>query len=77
MILDKLLKQVEKLGKLLGKVINYIVLGVIYWIFVAVTAVLGKAAGKKFLHMKSGQKSFWVDEKIEKETKKERYHRMI
>lgn len=52
------------LGELLGKIISPLVLGVIFFLIITPTAIIGRALGRDELKLKrKSQNSYWIDRK--------------
>lgn len=56
-------------------IVNFVLLFIVYFVGVGITAVFAKAAGKKFLNLKSkkSKQSYWVHKKIGNEPEEEHY----
>jgi hypothetical protein len=73
--LRKLLAPFEFIGKKVAIGVNYVLLTLIYITAVALTWLVAKIFGKKFLHLKTepGKQSYWLDRKKEDYASKESY----
>lgn len=69
--------KLEWLGKRVQKIVNFILLFLVYFTAVALTSIFSKIAGKKFLDLNPNSgRSFWINEEtITKQ--KEEYQRMF
>jgi len=75
-MLEKLLGFVESIAKIIGRILNFIVLAIIFWIPVGITSISGKLFGAKFLDKNPQGKSYWIDGEISKKNI-ESYYRMV
>ena len=67
----------KQFGHNVSDMINFILLGVVYYIGVGIVSIFAKLTGKKFLDLKVEEKeSFWVD-KNTKTMSKDSYYRMF
>lgn len=69
-------KVLEPIGKVISTIINFILLGVVYFIGIGLTSIIAKLFGKHFLDLKPKKGSNWTEHKITKEPK-ENYYRMF
>ena len=67
----------KSFGQSVSKVVNLILLGIVYFVGMGLTAIFAKAFGKKFLEIKATDpKSNWEKVRIKKE-QLENYKRMF
>jgi hypothetical protein len=68
----------QYLPKFITMIINAILLTIVYFVGVGLTALMAKIAGKRFLELKTdkGKKSYWKDYNLGKEPK-ENYYRQF
>jgi len=66
----------EQMGKAISTIINFILLGVVYFIAVGTVSTISKLFGRHFLDLKPKKDSNWTEHKVTKEPK-ENYHRMF
>jgi hypothetical protein len=68
LFIPKLLTPLNKawflLGELLGKIISPLVLGIIFFLIITPTAIIGRALGRDELKLRrKSQSSYWIDRK--------------
>ena len=66
----------DQIGRMISAVINFILLGIVYFIAVGFTSIMSKLFGRHFLDLKPKKGSNWAEHKITKEPK-ENYYRMF
>ena len=66
----------NKIGMVISAVINFILLGIVYFTAVGAVSIISKLFGKHFLNLKPKKDSNWIEHKITKEPK-ENYYRMF
>ncbi len=56
-----------KFGILLGKIVNPLVMGILFYLMISPVAILSRLFGRDELKIKeSKKKSYWIDKKVEK-----------
>jgi len=62
-------------GLFITGIVNYVLLSLVYFLGVGLTAVLAKASGKHFMKLKRNPKAstYWVSGRIEKQNAEEYY----
>ncbi|MBI5065230.1 hypothetical protein HZA97_03240 [Candidatus Woesearchaeota archaeon] len=67
----------EWFGKQVQKVVNCILLLIVYFVGVAMTAIPAKLTGNKFLNLKpENKKSHWIEQESKTQSKED-YYRMF
>ena len=56
-----------KFGILLGKIVNPLVMGILFYLMISPVAILSRLFGRDELKIKESKKnSYWIDKKVEK-----------
>ena len=66
----------KQIAKTISTIINFILLGIVYFIAVGAVSIISKLSGKHFLDLNPKKGSNWTEHKITKEPK-ENYYRMF
>lgn len=68
-------KILEPIGKIISSIVNFILLGIVYFVGIGITSIIFKLFGKHFLDLKNNKASYWEERNLSKEPI-EKYHRM-